>query len=251
MQIRKVSFHVIRKEWIKFEKENPKLRYMQKYQFVKLVKSRYLFFTLRKHEFPAFYAFYSDGRCVAIAPMCYRNRNGEKYLSSFGATADLAFQDFIYGSDFNFELAKECVELLLSIYGKIMFYRLPEDSPVNRVCMEMAANRTIEAKENINVAISFDEGFDSHFATLKKSPRQNIRTAYNRMRTDEVEYSFELLPGEKVSDNDLKQIMDLYIERRKTHYGFKTSGLEWYIRYYHYNNVGFRKLPDGMYAIWH
>lgn len=71
-------------------------------------------------------------------------------------------------------------DVILSLrnrFGNVEFMKIDERSP-------LSVYKGATAKVSNNVAIRFEENFDEYFKELSKSVRQNIRTAYNRLKTD-------------------------------------------------------------------
>ncbi|BES66472.1 hypothetical protein SANA_29110 [Gottschalkiaceae bacterium SANA] len=247
MKMKRVSFKKIESDWLRFESENSSTKIFQYYDIVQNVLHHYLFFTIERKEFPRFYAFYENEKCVAIAPMCKRYARNGAYYTSFGAIADLAFQNFVYGNELSIEQFDECMKLLYKRLKRIRFYRVPEETYLN----DALKDNNIEIKNNINVAIECENDYDHYFTNLSKSVRQNIRTAYNRIKKDGLEYDFNLYSSGNVTLKESNEIMDVYIKRRKNNYGlrYNVKIQEWFLRHYHYNTIGFRKLEEGMYAV--
>lgn len=247
MEIKRLTLSAARQAWINFETNNTNTKVFHYFDIVNLINSHYLFFSAERKEFPRFYGFFENGKCVAIAPMCKRYSRSGNYYTSFGAIADLAHQDFVFGPELTQDSFNECFSLLLRKLKNIKFYRVPDGSLL-KSAIDLYG---VESSENVNVAIQAEDDYDSYFGRLSKSVKQNVRTAYNRMNTDEKEYTIHFhFPG-NITSKELNEVMDVYIRRREEHYGLKFSKRlqEWFLRHYHYNTIGFSTLPEGMYAI--
>ena len=75
------------------------------------------------------------------------------------------------------------------------------------------------------MAIHLPESYESYFSALSKSVRQNIRTAYNRLRKDGQEAEFRLYTKAEINRIDFAALKDMYTSRnayRKEKYGWKT-----------------------------
>ena len=70
--------------------------------------------------------------------------------------------------------------------------------------------------ENVAVLLE-EEAYDDYFSSLTKHAKQNIRTAYNRISTDQKSYECKLYVvwgGEKTEKRQLhKECMRVYQER--------------------------------------
>jgi len=117
--------------------------------------------------------------------------------------------------------AAEREELARFLYSKIpqrmSLHRIQCDSPL---LSALPQERLVKQERKTYVRISVPERDpDTLLKSLSSSVRQNIRTAYNRMRRDGVDYRFEVFDAtHPVTDEAWGKIMDLYFDRIFTKY---------------------------------
>ena len=99
---------------------------------------------------------------------------------------------------------------------KLQLRRIQADSPLLSCIPE---GRLAGRAEKTYVRIPVPEDPDELLGSLSSSVRQNIRTAYNRMRRDGVDYRLEVFDAaHPVSDEVWGKIMDLYFDRLFSQY---------------------------------
>lgn len=84
------------------------------------------------------------------------------------------------------------------------------------------------------VSIDFSDGTDSLYQSLSKSVRQNIRTAYNRMKTNGIDYRLKVYDGKRIDDTMWNKIQNIYISRLFSKYKsrkFRNAFARWYNTY--------------------
>lgn len=243
--MKKVSRSVLRKDWLRLNENNSHVSPFQQWALHDIIARHYLFFFLAQREWPCYFAFYKGKEMIMIAPLCKRyTMRGISYYS-FGATPTIAFQDFIYGDDLTEDDMKECLELLYRKCKKLSFYNLPAESLLLKVLKKDKEPQ----KQNINFTIPLNVSYENYYNALDKHVRQNVRTAYNRMKTDEKTWQVELIEGKDVGKELLKEMMDVYVERRKARYRGTSRLHEWYLRHEHFNTIALSKLDIARYIV--
>lgn len=216
----------------------------QEWEMVRLIQRYYLPFVLSEKEIPVFFSLNDGGETVAIAPMA--RRFGDKHpYANFGKAPTVAVKDFIYSSEMPAEKMKECLLSLKDKLGSIHFYDVPEYSLLGKVLDNMGRR----CKDHIYTTISYRGGYSAYYQRLSKHMRQNIRTAYNYLEKNGIQYSFEIIKGKDLSRADENEIMDIYLARRGEHN--KTDSLihKLYLRNLHYYTIAHRKLDSSYFGI--
>lgn len=67
------------------------------------------------------------------------------------------------------------------------------------------------------VKINFTDNYEEYYSALSKSARQNLRTAYNRAKTDGLSFDFEMHYG-KQKNKLKKELNKIYLNRRVSRY---------------------------------
>ncbi|MBR3562532.1 MAG: GNAT family N-acetyltransferase [Bacteroidales bacterium] len=141
-----------------------------------------------------------------------------------------------------------------SIRKRFKLNRIQSDSPLLSC---MPEDRIIHKKERLNVRIAVPDDSDALLKNLGHSVRQNIRTAYNRMKRDGIEFKLEVYDADRpISDAIWKELMDLYFERLFSRYKRKKARflLGRLIQKHLYYNLkhdthSLHYLPNSMHAV--
>lgn len=169
-----------------------------------------------------------DGVTRLIAPLCKSSKGEYSSLSSING---LRNYDFVYS---HFEAPEKIdyytAALLDSLKGPVQFDCVREDSPIVRYAMSNQHISTVEQLEQ--GAIYFGNSYGEYHSSLSKNTRQNLRTAYNRMNTDNRKYSFEVFNGTPVPGKLIKELMSVYCKRRSEKYNNASFFHSMYLRYF-------------------
>ena len=136
----------------------------------------------------------------------------------------------------------------------LKLHRIPSESPlaagapVERICKE-------EKVTYVRIPVPDDP--EQLLRSLSHSVRQNIRTAYNRMKRDGIEVRLEVFDeGHPVSDEVWKKIMDLYFGRLFSKYRSTQVRSWWTLRkkrrlYYKvkHDTLSLHYLPNSFHAV--
>lgn len=138
---------------------------------------------------------------------------------------------------------------------KLSLHRIQADSPLLR---SLPQERLESRQEQPCVRIDIPAGdADALLKSLRASVRQNVRTAYNRMRRDGMLYRLEIFDADHpVSKEVWRQIMTLYFDRILSRYKQKKAKSWVYriVKHRHYfrikhDTLSLRSLPNTFHAV--
>lgn len=152
-----------------------------------------------------------------------RIRSGTCYL--LGSIECFDYVDCIYG-DISLQKLTEAIDAFFSYLRgkgikKFCVRFLDENSNTYTAIKKIKKDIDVISEDDVeNVSIFLrEESYEEYFASLGKHAKQNIRTAYNRMIKDNLNYKSEFLFG-GVNKNLLhKKCMKVYQDRLKSRYG--------------------------------
>lgn len=163
------------------------------------------------------YLLYSDsGELRCIAPLLIECQPGKKKkVKICGYNTPAEPLDLVYSgdmSDAEFDFLFDAVTRNEKP-DEFLFSPLIKDSLLARYC----SKRTNAAvREEVSYRM-FLTDYDSWYAGLSKSVRQNIRTSYNRLNTDGKTYSFEFTQGKPLSKQQYSRINSILSKRLMEH----------------------------------
>lgn len=144
---------------------------------------------------------------IAIAPFYSKKKNGKYNILFRGHISSTGHLDFIYKSNFSYDDYVYMMNEIKKYYksGTINFDRISENSLVYKYALK---EKKYHMEGSVLVTIKLPGEYEEWFSSLRKSVRQNIRTAYNRMKKDKKEYKYELYyknaPQGKVEEDIVK-----------------------------------------------
>ena len=152
---------------------------------------------------------------LIIAPLFKRN----KEIFILGGRSGFDFTDLFFSRNCDIEILRSALLYLFEYfknngYCKINWQFLAEDS----ISYKLLKNIGINPLEEIeNIRISFNN-YDFYLSSLRKSVRQNLRTAENRLLRDNLRY--ELLNNIEypLPRSIVKKCVSIYSDRQKEKY---------------------------------
>lgn len=153
----------------------------------------------------------SNGKILMIAPIKRNICNGT--LKMLGDIQGCGLTDFLFSPHLSKEEIEKCIGLFIKEAGKnFKLKRIEENSPINVYFANCGKN--IKTSQSACVSLKFTDDVDRYFKGLSASVKQNLRTACNRMKRDEVEYELKVWMSPNIMEQQVWQgIMKLYLKR--------------------------------------
>ena len=163
------------------------------------------------------YLLYSDsGELRCIAPLLIECQPGKKKkVKICGYNTPAEPLDLVYSGDMS-DAEFDCLFDAVTKNEKpdeFLFSPLIKESLLAMYC----SKRTNAAVRDEVSYRMFLTDYDSWYAGLSKSVRQNIRTSYNRLNTDGKTYSFEFTQGKPLSKQQYGRINSILSKRLMEH----------------------------------
>jgi len=225
VEIKKRSFSSLEKDWNRLYESGQNLPPYMDYAFQKLYK-KYLWVSFGRIGFRYLcYAALKDGEVICIIPVI--ERKGKRYLG--GDWSPTGHLDFVYGQDMTEETLQEVILAFKNTIGGLRINKLPEGSKLQQLL-----SRTYESadKPQTCVNIPFGDDYDSYFACLSKSVRQNNRTAKNRLAREGKTFRVETFVGGGECKAYIKEAYRIYTDRANKRYHHNMKAYEVFIKEY-------------------
>ena len=200
----------LKNDWQRIYSNNPNLVNNASYEFVKTFSYSFkskLKYILKPNKKPIFYCFVENGQVNMILPAFIQNNEIHTIytLDYFDIPADV-------------NLTGEKMLEYLNMLAK------KENKSIHIERLNTKYNTYNKMEKLVNmlphspcVEINFGESYDEYYNSLSKHARQNLRTAYNRAKTDNFEISFDVYSG-KINKNLAKTLQNIYLNRRVGRY---------------------------------
>lgn len=189
------------------------------WQLLAIKKYRLTFLNKLSNKVVVSIFYKKNDEVYAIFPFVIKNKKA--YICGDMAGSD--YVDFLYMDNFN---AESLAYMLKEIKNKyrleaIYFRGIQMESKSNCLIKDLDNKKII--KETKCVGIDIDKTYDEFLKGLKKSVRQNLRTAENRLKTDNKDANFEIHHNSKIDSNIVSEVERIYQLRQQNKYtNYKT-----------------------------
>lgn len=207
------DFMRVKDDWEKLYEKNPQLSFYQSLPMMSALWRNLLPYRLALRISPRFYVFKEDENTIMIFPLFKRWFSG--IYTGYGYKAGLGYIDAVYPEDINVGTMSDCFYALKQNAGK-MSIDLQHVKAGTAFGRWLQSNGGMVSEEGYTI-IPFLEDYESYYSSLSKHMKQNIRTAYNRLKTDDGEYGFECVSYSKMHGLE-KELQRLYIDRQMSKY---------------------------------
>lgn len=158
---------------------------------------------------------FENEKPVLISPL-YKKKH-ELFVA--GGSIGWDYTDFFYSFDCNDENLSLYIDYLFSFLREEGFLKLHWDfCAADSVSTKLLKKHSkVQICEVNNVGIKFDN-YNDYVGSLSKSVRQNLRTAVNRLNREHKTYELLNNINSPLSNEIVKQCIDLYCARQKNKY---------------------------------
>uniref|UniRef100_A0AB33J4P4 BioF2-like acetyltransferase domain-containing protein n=3 Tax=unclassified Prevotella TaxID=2638335 RepID=A0AB33J4P4_9BACT len=216
----------IRSIWKEIYDANEKHGVFQEYFYNQCIWIQQFLRSLGKKRYPLFAVIYEHGEPLLIAPLSVSwKRENQPMLFNEIQGCDVA--EFIYRNNITDEQLDACIDLLTNRFGTIKMTRFDTQSKIYRRYIERYPD--IEQTFYPYVDIPFGNSHDDYLRSLSKSTRQNLRTSYNRLKSDGREFHFAVEGGRAFSLKEWSKFYFFYTDRQQEKYR-KYKGIKKYTK---------------------
>ncbi len=213
------SISSVKKYWKLIENENTNV--YQTYAFNNILyKARKTSITniMDKNNDTLFVVGFEESKISCIAALAINNK--EKSISILGYGTNAGYLDFIYSENISDASISNLLNKCYEIYPNYKFL-LTDIKGTSRL-----ANALIKYnyKETECYAIKLQDSYEEYYQNLSKSRRQNIRTTYNRLSNDSINYSLRIYSsGDNINMKTLEKLNTIYRKRHQEWNGIFTE----------------------------
>lgn len=228
------------------EKVSDDLTVFQSAQLQKNYSKNVLFYAIQKRMRYRVFEVYDEDRLVLIFPAYV----GDNIVELAGNNSGISTLSPVFFQSTS-EYFEETFDFLLTNmnYYQFSFGRVIENSRFASY-LESLKKYSICKEIVQNVKIMFDKGYEYWFSSLRKSVKQNLRTAYNRIMKDGLEYEIQFYNGGEIPKELLENLVDIYNRRHSEHYGVKTSILKkFYMQHLDFSTRDLYKNHDARHCV--
>lgn len=203
------NINKLEKYWRTLQNENQNIDAMADFDFVKTFISG-LSNKVKKiiqRKTLVFFVVFEDDLPILIF-------SAEEKREEISSLYTLDFYDIVTPKNIDSKIIKEAFILISKKEGKkIVLKNIKENNNAYNILKD-----AFDLKPSGEcVKIAFNEDYDEYYRILSKHARQNLRTAYNRLKSDNLNYSLDFYCG-KIDKKLANQLKRLYLNRRVKKY---------------------------------
>ena len=213
--IKHTDIHSVRDVWNTLYNQNINLTPYQEYSYCSIIHEysailkrnllKNVVYELRnKHE-----------QTIMLMPLHIKRTKDGSIAYVWGEFAQSGHLDFIYDHRIQAEAFLSAMNLIRQDVGTVRFVltRIAEQSTLNDIIQTAFKPSQYTIKKHICVQIPITSGFNDYINSLNKQARQNLRTSFNRMKTDSRTYEVKTFVNQSMPSNTLSQLFNLYWKR--------------------------------------
>ncbi len=228
-------------DWIKTYNVS-KLSYFCSFEWHKVVLSFLKKAALTKRLLKIqYFTVQNDKNQVIVVGFFFINRYGtNKRLEFSHILGPSDYYDFVYSeNDITLNAVKEIISTIRKDFNatSVSISMIKECSSIAKY---LSQDSTVLKTELPAVAIHLEKNYEEYLQSLSKSVKQNIRTAYNRLKRDELDYKLTILDRNNVPSIDFNKLKELYALRNS----FRKEKHNWKVKTFQALNNGFSGPAD-------
>ena len=219
------SFYKIKDEWAELYRNNKTLSYYQSFEYTEILWRNIFTYSLLLRVRPLFFVFKNNGTTMMILPLFKKIFKNEYML--FGKKAGVGYLDAIYSDSVTTTDLDDCFAILeKTVRGKIIFDHVRSETLLGKWLLMKHGKVSQEGCSEIEICGNYNE----YYSSLSKHMRQNIRTAYNRLKSDGCTLEYSIIDYNNMEQSLYKQLQKLYIERQILKYN-KNPLYRYFVKY--------------------
>ena len=208
------KFSSVKHYWDRIIKDNAEMTVYQTVEWNQHIAFSYSTNNyLLKNIKSKYYVLFEDGEAKIIAPLAIPNNDSE-YISIKGQYSKAGALNLIYSSDVKKEDFDYLLEYVFNTTSndELGFYEIPSYTFFHKYLEEHSDAKFLFGETCVRCHVP--QSYDEYYNLLSKSSRQTIRTAHNRVKTDNKNLSFDFyLNGKNIPLKAAVQIKDLVLKR--------------------------------------
>lgn len=205
------TFAEVNSDWKRIY-ERSHLSYFCSPDWHQVVLELYHATTLTKRLRKIRYFSFADEGAIAVGFFAVAKKRGKKIVEFSPLLGPSDYYDFVTGPNPQAETMRNILDRIAADHcaDEIHFAHIKSDSALAKA-LQLFPKAEVSSLDC--VAIHLPGDYDAYFASLSKSVKQNIRTAYNRLTKDGIAAHFQLYTAKDLDRIDFSQLKNMYKER--------------------------------------
>lgn len=236
-------------DWEYIENMNSCTNPFQYYNYNEAIQKSSFFYWIREISSPRIFVVYKKGTPIVLFPLCKIygiNKKGDGVEYRMYGNRQNGILDVLYVDSVSIDDLKKSVQLLTKVIPAPMMSRIRDNS----IIYKSFPNLPLSPADNGVTIKLCDDDYKTYFASLSKSVRQNIRTAYNRMHKDCRSCELSIVKSQDLTPEINNGLLEIYLQRSESRYGKRINLASRILyEYVHHYSITLKSLDNAVYYI--
>jgi len=248
------SIRTVKDAWNTLYKLNTKLSPYQDYAYCSMVQKYSLRLKKRRLKNVIYELRDEHGQPIMLIPLHLKRIKKKTLAYLWGEFSQSGHLDFIYSDKIQNEAFLTAFKLISNDIRniKFVFNHIQEQSKLNEILQTIFPLSHHTLGKTTCVQIPIFASYNKYINSLGKQVRQNLRTSFNRLKTDNRTYEVKTFVNQPIPSNILIQLFKLYYNRhsaKKYRIGLKRF-LPMFLRIpINPTTIALKKLTNTFYSI--
>lgn len=150
-----------------------------------------------------------------LMPLHIKRGKKQSIAYMWGTFSQSGHLDFIYDENIQTEECLLAIKLINREIGNVKFDfdRIPEQSKLNEIIKTGFPPSHYTVRKHTCVQVPIDTSFNDYLNSLGKKVRQNLRTGFNRLKTDNSACEVQTYVNQPIPSDILIKLLNIYWER--------------------------------------
>ena len=157
----------------------------------------------------------SHDQTIMLTPLHIETTKKQSIAHIWGKFSQSGHLDFIYDEQIQTEAFLSAMNLINKDIGNVKFVldHIAEQSKLNEMIQTGYLSSHYTLRKNTCIQIPLTTSFNDYLNSLDKQVRQNLRTSFNRLKTDKRTYKVQTYVNQAIPSDLLAQLFKLYWKR--------------------------------------
>ena len=213
--IKHANIRSVKNVWSTLCAHNTRLTPYQEYSYCSIVDQCSIILKWNRFKNIIYEVRNEDNQTVIIVPLHLKRTKTENIAYSWGEKSQAGHLDFIYKDQIQTEAFLSAMKLISRDIGNVRFVlnRVAEQSRLNELIQTVYGPTDYTVTRSTCVQIPIATTYNDYLASLSRQVKQNLRTSFNRLKTDNRTYEVQTYVNQPVPTNMLAQLFKIYWKR--------------------------------------
>lgn len=214
--IKHTDIRAVKDAWNSLYNNNTQLTPYQEYSYCSIIYKYSAILKFHRLKNVIYELHNEDKQTIMLIPLHIAMTKKWSIAYMWGHFSQSGHLDFIYSDQIQADAFLAAIKLINKDIGnvRLVLTRIAEQSKLNDLIQTSLMPHNYPVKKETCVQIPIITNFNDYLSSLGKYVRQNLRTSYNRLRTDNMTYEVMTFVNRPIPSYTLKQLFTTYWKRQ-------------------------------------